>query len=92
MYIVIELGGFSLSKELLKNDGCSKVETDGFDGTSFISVLVDLTQILVPSITGIVIASIRAKKHVSIKRNGIEIKGINEKTADKLIRDLLDES
>ena len=69
------------------------VKADSLDGTSdLIQILLVLNSLAIPVLAKIVIESIRAKKHVSIKKDGIEITGISEASVHKILEKILDGS
>ncbi len=56
-----------------------------------IQLLIDLSKVAVPAVAGVVVAFINSKKHIVIKYKGIEIKGMNEKNALKILEKICEE-
>jgi len=68
------------------------VTADSIDGTSdLIQVLLVVNSLALPILAKIVIESIRARKHVSLKKGGIEITGISEASVHEILQRILDE-
>jgi putative effector of murein hydrolase len=60
-----------------------------FDGQpEILQVLVILTSVTIPAIAKIVIELIRSRKHVSLKVNGIEVKGISEENIFNILKEI----
>jgi hypothetical protein len=62
------------------------VETDQFDGAvEFVHLLVDLAPLAVGSLATILVQTIQSRKHVVVKFQGIEVRGISETNAMKVL-------
>lgn len=60
-------------------------------GTQDIAIaMMTLTTTLAPFITKIIIELIKNKREITIKMNGNTIAGLSEKTAEKIITDLIE--
>jgi hypothetical protein len=70
------------ASELTQLSPKQAVRTKGFDGVDLLTVLIPLSAAAIAAIVKIVTKSIEAKKYITIKHQGIEIRGISE---DKLI-------
>jgi hypothetical protein len=68
------------------------VEAKGLEGTHFLNVLIGLSSLTLPLITKVVIELIRARKHVSLKVDGVELTGLSEKNAKELLTQLIGKS
>ena len=61
-----------------------------FDGgADVVHALIHLSYLMVPVIAKVIIEQIRARRHVSIKANGLEVTGITEKNAETLLTGLV---
>lgn len=54
-----------------------------------VELLVELSKVIIPALSAIIIKLIDLKKNTSIKYNGIEIKGIDSKSVIPILEDLL---
>jgi hypothetical protein len=65
------------------------IEIKRFDGgVAIVAVVAPLLASTLPFITKIVVSQINAKKHVVVKVKGIEIRGLDEASASRLIREI----
>lgn len=56
-----------------------------------IQLLITLSSIIIPSIATVIVNLIRAKKHISLKYKGVEVKGISEDTVVQILNELCKE-
>ena len=76
--------------ENLTENGAIAIKSKAFQGApEMIQLLVELTPAILATVTTISVTCIKAKKHISIKHNGIEISGISEKNALKIFEELM---
>lgn len=69
----------------------TKLETSSFDGQSeVVTILVTLTPIVLTFLGKLISEQIKAKKYVKIIYKGVQIKGVDEKNAAKILKELLD--
>ena len=79
-------------KELTEN-GAVVIRSKTFQGApETIRLLIELTPVVLASITTIVLTNIKAKKHISIKYKGVEVTGISEENVLKIFEKLIDEN
>lgn len=57
-----------------------------FGGEALVSLVIELTPEILSFIAGLYVTRITAKKHISYKYKGLEIKGVSEKTLQALIK------
>lgn len=68
------------------------MESRGIDGShEILSILLGLTTTSIPAIAALIIAHIRSKRYLKIVVDGIEITGVSEKNASKLLEQILQE-
>ena len=91
--IAIEL--LKNDEEILKElvgkypDDCMLVTSKKFQGQAeTIQVLVSLGAIAIPALANIIVQQIKSKKYVSVKYKGVELQGISEKNAVKILKQL----
>ena len=54
-----------------------------------VEILVELSKVIIPTLSAIIIKLIDLRKNTSIKYNGIEIKGIDNKSVIPILEDIL---
>lgn len=70
----------------------TKLETSSFDGQSeVVTILLTLTPVVLTFLGKIITEQLRAKKYVKIIHKGVQIQGVDEKNAAKILKELLDE-
>jgi hypothetical protein len=62
-------------------------ESKGIDGVTLCTVIMTLGPLVINGIVKIVQAQIRAKRHVRLKIDGIEITGISDDTLIEVLRE-----
>lgn len=78
---ILELQSF-----LKKNKHNSEqFNSEGFDGASLATLIVDLTQILAPPVAAVFAAKIASKKEIKLKVNGIEVSAGSENEVLKVL-------
>jgi len=78
--------------ELLSSPDASLVQTDRFDGVSIAQVLVTLGGFTIPLVVQVVIAKIKAKQHIIVKKDGVTVQGIDAENAVEIIKSLSNEN
>lgn len=62
-----------------------KIESSLWDGEMIINYIIPFTPALIASIVTIVVQNIRARKHVKIIDNGVEIHGLSAENAKEIL-------
>jgi hypothetical protein len=75
-----------LRQELLRNNITPlQAETEGFDGTSIIELIVPLTTIAIPALVSMYKARVAANRYISYRSDDFEVKGVSDVTLSKLV-------
>ncbi len=71
----------------LKSEGIDVAQgtISHFGGEALVSLVIELTPGILAFIAGLYASRMAAKKHISYKYKGLEIKGVSEKTLQALI-------
>lgn len=68
---------------------CELIQSKKFQGQAeTVQVLITISATVLPFVAKIIIEYIRAKKHVSLKYKGVEVKGISEKNIVEILEKL----
>lgn len=72
----------------LKSEGIDVAQgtISHFGGEALVSLVIELTPEILAFIAGLYASRMTAKKHISYKYKGLEIKGVSEKTLQALIK------
>lgn len=62
--------------------------SEGFDGVTISTLIVDLASALAPPIAAVLAAKVATKKQVTVKVNGVEVSANTEKEAMNMIKEL----
>ncbi|MFP3385980.1 hypothetical protein [Tritonibacter sp. SIMBA_163] len=62
--------------------------SEGFDGVTISTLIVDLASALAPPIAAVLAAKVATKKQVTVKVNGVEVNANTEKEAMNMIKEL----
>lgn len=62
------------------------VRSNGFDATSTITLIVELSPIAAGLVAGLYGIRKKAQKHIVLKHKGIEVRGVSEETLLKLVQ------
>ena len=82
-----------LQKELagLQDQGAFIINSKGIEGAQeTIQILIDVAQILIPSILAFVVARIESKRYITIKHNGMEVSGLTKDNTMEVLTQLLE--
>ena len=64
-------------------------EIKHFDGLSYaVHLVIALSAVTIPAVAKVIVELIRAKQHVSVKFEGVEVKGISENNALEVLQRL----
>ena len=66
------------------------IDNNSLTGVEIVPVLVGLTTVTIGAVTKIVVEAIRAKQHIVVKCEGVEVRGLEPNLAHAVIRDLLE--
>jgi hypothetical protein len=86
--ILIEFDQSVVNDELKNFEHFIPVKSDRLDGDTVLQAVITLSSVSIPLIANIIIESIRSRKHIVIKKNGITIKGIDAQNAIKILKEL----
>lgn len=67
-------------------------KADLLEDAAVVQAIITLTTVTLPLVANIIIEHIKAKKEITIKFNGVEIKGISEKNIKEILSSLLKEN
>jgi hypothetical protein len=85
-FLAIELrSDDELLSELRELGPENEVTRKGFDGSDVVIVLVTLATTTIAQTASIIKKAIDARKHISVKYKGVEIKGVSEKRLLELL-------
>jgi hypothetical protein len=59
--------------------------SEGFDGSHTVDILLSLTPSIAAFVAGLYATRVRANRFISLKRKGLEVKGVSEATLLKII-------
>jgi len=89
MHIILQTtkGEMQLDEVSLKekNIQFESYETSSWDGEIIINYLIPLSNAIIGALTTIIIQSIRARKHIKIINNGVEIHGVSERNIKNIL-------
>ena len=74
-------------KNLNEGGGTVAGERRGLDGVTLITILITLSPMVIAPVTKLLKASIDARKHVRVIKNGMTVEGVSEATLLKLLSD-----
>ncbi|PFG21528.1 hypothetical protein ATH90_0203 [Pseudomonas lurida] len=72
-------------EQIGRDENSFSSERRGMDGLSLFTVVMTLAPLVIDGIIEIIEAQIKAKKHVRVLIDGIEIRGVSEKTLLKIL-------
>lgn len=90
---VLKKDTYHLREELasLQEKGAIIIESKGIEGSQeTVQILVELVKTTLPSILAFAVARYEAKKHITIKHNGVEISGITKHNALEILTQIMD--
>lgn len=68
-----------------KNLDFKKHETSSWDGEIIINYLISLSPVAIGALTTIIVQGIRARKHIKIIDNGVEVHGVSENNIKEIL-------
>jgi hypothetical protein len=80
-------GEMQIDEATLQNENLDFIrhESSSWDGEIIINFIITLTPAAIGSLTTIIIQGIRARKHIKIIDNGVEIHGVSEKNIKEIL-------
>jgi len=88
--IVVEIESVDL-ETIKSQDGVTLVESNRFDGSTVVQVIVYLSAVSIPWLSKIIIEAIKSDRHVKVKKDGMVIEGINPDSISDLLNELDDD-
>ncbi len=75
----------------LQDNGAIIIESKGIEGSQeTIQILVELAKTILPSVFAFIVARYEAKRHITIKHNGVEVSGITKHNAIEELTKIMD--
>jgi hypothetical protein len=88
LVIVVPLEDVQEVRGQLADAGIEAVEaeTEGFDGTSVVELIVPLATLTIPAVVSMYKARVAANRSISYKSDEFEVKGVSDETLTELVK------
>jgi len=77
--------------DMLNERDILNISSKHINGNDYVLLMIQLTPATIATVSAIVIASIKSKRHITIKHDGYEITGLSEKNAVAILKKMMDE-